>query len=257
MNDDALKPDILAGRPVPGAFVFEFFTPGIAAVMANAGCRFVIFDMEHAGLGYETLKWLVASCRGLPITPMARVPHGDYTYLARALDMGVRGVMIPMVDSAEQARDIVQSCRYPPAGRRGAAFGFAHDDYTGGDVVAKETRANQRTLIMAQIETERGLDQVEAIAAVEGIDVLFMGHLDLSNFLGIPGQFDDPRFDAALRRVAQAARAHGKAAGFMASDPAWMARLRAMGYSMIALGTDQGLLGSAVQRLVQATQLPG
>lgn len=256
MKPNQIKAEVLAGKPVAGAFVFEFFTPGIATIMANAGCRFVIFDMEHAGLGYDSLKWLCASCRGLPIEPMARVPHGDYTYLARALDMGVRGVMIPMVDSAEQARSIVQACRYPPAGRRGAAMGFAHDDYTSGDPALKERLANERTLVIAQIETERGLAHVDEIAAVEGIDVLFMGHLDLSNFLGIPGRFDDPRFDAALRRVAQAARAHGKVAGFMAGDTTWMKRLRDMGYTMIALGTDHGLLGAAIQHLVAAVDRP-
>ena len=115
--------------------------------------------MEHTGLGYETLKWLFASCRGLPIEPMVRVPRGEYTWLARALDLGARGVMIPMVESAEQARSIVEACRYPPVGRRGAAFGFAQCDYLGGDVGQKIAEANARTMVIAQIETERGLEQ--------------------------------------------------------------------------------------------------
>jgi 2-dehydro-3-deoxyglucarate aldolase/4-hydroxy-2-oxoheptanedioate aldolase len=188
---------------------------------------------------------------------MVRVPRGDYVWLARALDVGARGVMVPMVESAEQARAIVQACRYPPAGRRGAAFGFAHDDYAGGDVEAKIRGADARTLVIAQIETERGLDQVEAIAAVDGIDVLWVGHFDLSNFMGIPGRFDDPRFDAAMRRVAQVARRHGKAAGFMATDAAWIARVREMGYTMIAGGTDTGLLELAMKNLVGQIEAPG
>jgi 2-keto-3-deoxy-L-rhamnonate aldolase RhmA len=155
------------------------------------------------------------------------------------------------VESAEQARSIVQACRYPPVGRRGAAFGFAQDDYLGGDVAEKIRRAHERTLVVAQIETERGLEQVEAIAAVDGIDVLWVGHFDLSNFLGIPARFDDPRFDDAMRRVAKAAKAHGKVAGFMATDTAWIDRVRAMGYTMIAVGTDVGLLGAATRSLVR------
>jgi 2-dehydro-3-deoxyglucarate aldolase/4-hydroxy-2-oxoheptanedioate aldolase len=182
---------------------------------------------------------------------MVRVPRGEYTWLARALDIGARGVMIPMVESAAQARSIVEACRYPAAGRRGAAFGFAQDDYTSGDVGEKVRLANERTLVVAQIETERGLERVEEIAAVDGIDVLWVGHFDLSNFLGIPAQFGDPRFDQAMRQVAEVARRHGKAAGFMATDRAWIDRVRAMGYSMIAIGTDQGLLGAAVQGLVE------
>jgi 2-keto-3-deoxy-L-rhamnonate aldolase RhmA len=231
--------------------VFEFFSPGMTSILANAGCRFVLYDMEHTGLGFETVKWLFATCRGLPIEPMVRVPRGDYAWLARALDLGARGVMIPMVESAAQARAIVQCCRYPPVGRRGAAFGFAQCDYLGGDVGEKIAQAHARTLVIAQIETEHGLADVEAIAAVDGIDVLWVGHFDLSNFLGIPGRFDDPRFDAAMRRVAEVARRHGKAAGFMATDAAWIDRAKAMGYTMLAGGTDSGLLQQAYTQLVE------
>ena len=250
MKPNAIKNDVLAGKTVAGAMIFEFFSPGMSAILANAGCRFVLYDMEHTGLGYETLKWLFASTRGLPIEPMVRVPRGEYTWLARALDLGARGVMIPMVESEEQAKSIVQACRYPPIGRRGAAFGFAQCDYQGGDVGEKVRRYNERTLVIAQIETERGLDQVERIAAVDGIDVLWVGHFDLSNFMGIPAQFNDPRFDAAMRKVAQVCKAHGKAAGFMATDAAWVARVREMGYTMIAAGTDTGLLELGVKTLV-------
>lgn len=250
MQPSAIRHDVLAGQVVPGAFVFEFFSPGVSKILVNAGCRFVIHDMEHTGLGFETLKWLFASCRGLPIEPMVRVPTGQYTWLARALDLGARGVMIPMVESVEQAHAIVQACRYPPLGRRGAAFGFAQCDYDGGDVGAKIAAIHERTLVIAQIETERGLEQVEAIAAVDGIDVLWVGHFDLSNFMGIPGRFDDPRFLEAMGRVARVARAHGKAAGFMATDAAWVDRVKAMGYTMIAAGTDTGVLQQGYTRLV-------
>ncbi len=257
MRPNAIRDDVLAGRTVAGAMIFEFFSPGMSAILANAGCRFVLYDMEHTGLGFETLKWLFSTCRGLTIEPMVRVPRGEYTWLARALDLGARGVMIPMVESAEQAERIVESCHYPPVGRRGAAFGFAQDDYTGGDVAEKVRVANERTMVIAQIETERGLERVEEIAAVPGVDVLWVGHFDLSNFLGVPAQFDNPRFDAAMRRVAEVARRHGKAAGFMATDRAWIDRVRSMGYTMIAIGTDPGLLGSAVQGLVEHVDAKG
>jgi 2-keto-3-deoxy-L-rhamnonate aldolase RhmA len=250
MKPKAVKKDVLARKPVAGAMIFEFFSPGMSAILANAGCRFVIYDMEHTGLSFETLKWLFASCRGLPIEPMVRVPRSDYTFVARALDLGARGVMIPMVESEAQARSIVEACRYPPVGRRGAAFGFAQCDYQGGDVGAKIRRYHERTLVIAQIETERGLDQVEKIAAVDGVDVLWVGHFDLSNFMGIPAQFNDARFDAAMRKVADVARKHGKAAGFMATDAAWITRVREMGYTMIAGGTDTGVLEQAFKGMV-------
>ena len=111
--------------------------------------------------------------------------------------------------------------------------------------------AHERTLVIAQIETEHGLANVEEIAAVDGIDVLWVGHFDLSNFMGIPGRFDDPRFDAAMRKVVEVCRRHGKVAGFMATDPAWVRRAQEMGYTMIAAGTDNGLLQQAFTSLVR------
>jgi 2-dehydro-3-deoxyglucarate aldolase/4-hydroxy-2-oxoheptanedioate aldolase len=256
MKPNTIKAPIMAGETVVGAMTFEFFSPGMSAILANAGCRFVFYDMEHTGLGFETLKWLFSTCRGLPIEPMVRVPKGEYAWLARALDLGARGVMIPMVEFPEQARGIVQACRYPPVGRRGAGFGFAQCDYLGGDVGQKVRIANERTLVVAQIETERGLAAVEEIAAVDGIDVLWVGHFDLSNFMGMPAQFDNPTFLQAMQHVADVARRHGKAAGFMATDPAWVDRAKAMGYTMLAVGTDVSLLADATRRLVDHAAAP-
>jgi 2-dehydro-3-deoxyglucarate aldolase/4-hydroxy-2-oxoheptanedioate aldolase len=249
MRDNPVRAAVLAGEPVAGAMIFEFFSPGIGKLMEHAGARFCIYDMEHTGLGFETLKWLFATHRGLPVEPMVRVPRGEYTYIARALDVGATGIMVPMVESAEQARHVVESAWYPPHGRRGAAFGFSHDDFEPGAPADKIARLEARTLLIAQIETERGLDQVEAIAAVDGIDVLWVGHFDLTNFMGIPGAFDDPRFEAAMKRVAAAAKAHGKVAAFMATDERWIARVRGWGYTMIAVGTDVGLLTAGTARL--------
>lgn len=198
---------------VQGAFVFEFFTPGVAKMALLAGAEFIMFDMEHAGLGYETLKTMVGTRRGLDLVPMARVPRGEYPYLARALDMGCHGVMIPMVESADQARAICEATHYPPRGRRGAAFGFANDAYEPGDVKKKVKAIDARTTVIAQIETERGLENVEEIAAVPDIDILWVGHFDLTNFLGIPAEFDNPKYvaggQAHRRRGAQAQEGPG------------------------------------------------
>ncbi len=245
-----LRSRVTAGETVAGAMVFEFFSPGMPQILRNAGCEFGLFDMEHTGLGFETVKWLVAASRGVGLAPMVRVPVSGYTWLARALDIGAVGVMVPMVESPEQARSIVEATRYPPLGRRGAAFSVAHDRYTGGDVVDKIRQANAENLVIAQIESERGLDHAEAIAAVDGIDVLWLGHFDLTNFLGIPGDFAHSRFEAAVHRITAAARAEGKGLGFMASDEHWVAWARAQGFNMIAAGLDQTLLTTAVSALV-------
>lgn len=246
----SLRQRVMGGETVLGAMIFECFTPGIAQISKLAGCEYVIYDMEHTGAGYETIKTQVAHCRGLGVSPMARVPRSDYAFLARALDIGCEGVMIPMVNSVEEARDVVEACRYPPVGRRGAAFGFAHDHYEGGSPVEKIKAANARNLVIAQIETEHGLDNVEAIAAVEGIDVLWVGHFDLTNFLGIPGEFDSKIYKDALKRVVKAGRKHGKGLGFMASDETWARDYKALGFNMLAAGTDHGLLQAGLRGIV-------
>lgn len=244
----------MGGEQVLGAMIFEFFSPGIPQILCNAGCEYVLYDMEHTGIGLETLKEQVAYCRGLPITPMVRVPRGEYHFLARALDIGMKGVMIPMVENAEEAARIVDATRYPPVGRRGAAFGFAHDDYSDGNPKDKMARANAEVTVIAQIETERGLANVDAIAAMEGIDILWVGHFDLANFLGIPGEFQNPIFLDAVRTVVAAAQRAGKGLGFMPANAAWAREYKGYGFNMLAVGTDQGLLAQGVRSVLQTVE---
>jgi 2-keto-3-deoxy-L-rhamnonate aldolase RhmA len=253
---NALKRRLAAGGTALGSMVFEFFTPGIARILANAGAEFVMYCMEHTGAGYETLKPQFALCRALGVAPLARVPATEYHFVARALDCGALGVMVPLVDTREQAERIVSFTRYPPQGRRGAAFGFAHDDYQAGDIAEKMRAIHDRTLVICMIETRSGLENVDAIAAVEGVDVLWLGHFDLTNFLGIPGQFSHPQYREAVLRIVQAARKHGKSAGYMAASAELGREYLAHGYRMIATGTDQGLLQDATARLITAWKNP-
>ena len=248
IRDNPVKAALAAGKCAYGAMVFEFFSPGLPQICKNAGAEFVLFDMEHTGLGFETLKTQVALCRGLDIVPMVRVPRGEYHFIARALDVGAMGVMVPMVGSAEEAAHIVSCSRYPPQGRRGAAFGFAHDDYGGGDVRAKIEALNARTMVIPQIETAEGLVNVEAIAAVPGVDALWLGHFDLTNFLGIPGGFQEPRFKSAVDRIVAACQASRKAAAFIATDETWAREYAQKGFRLFAYGLDQLMLQTALQQ---------
>ena len=248
MRDNPVKAKLAAGGRVCGAMVFEFFSPGLPQICENAGAEFVLYDMEHTGLSFETLKTQIAHCRGLGIVPLVRVPRGEYHFIARALDVGALGVMVPMVGSAEEAAHIVACTRYPPEGKRGAAFGFAHDEYSGGDVAAKIAAIHARTLVIPQIETVEGLEAVEAMAAVPGVDALWLGHFDLTNFMGIPGAFRHPDYLAAVQRIVKACDAHGKAAGFLAADDAWAREYVAHGFRLLAYGLDQAMLGNALRR---------
>jgi 2-dehydro-3-deoxyglucarate aldolase/4-hydroxy-2-oxoheptanedioate aldolase len=252
MRGNPVKAALARGERVFGTLVFEFFTPGIAQIMAAAGAQFAIFDMEHGGVGIETIKQQMAYARFTSCTPLIRVPAVDYTPVAAGLDAGALGVMAPMVESAEQARLLVASTRYPPHGRRGAAFGVAHDDYEGGPVAEKMRAANERALVIALIETAPGVAAVDEIAAVPGIDVLWLGHFDLTNSMGIPGQFEHPDYLAAVRRILDAAARHGQAAGMMAADEEWARRYLRMGFRMMAYGLDHQVFQAALARGIAA-----
>jgi 2-keto-3-deoxy-L-rhamnonate aldolase RhmA len=257
LRDNPVKATLAAGGRAYGAMVFEFFSPGIPQICRNAGADFVMFDMEHTGLSFETLKMQVALCRGLGLVPMVRVPRGEYHFIARALDVGAIGIMVPMVGTAVEAAQIVACTRYPPAGRRGAAFGFAHDDYHGGDVAAKMAALHERTMVIPQIETDEGLRNVEAIAAVPGVDALWVGHFDLTNFMGIPGAFEHPDYLAAIARIVDACEAHGKAAGFLALDDEWARAYVAKGFRLLAYGVDQLMLQNALRHGLEVMRRAG
>jgi 2-dehydro-3-deoxyglucarate aldolase/4-hydroxy-2-oxoheptanedioate aldolase len=237
-----LRERVRAGETVRGAMIFEVFTAGLPRMLALSGAEYVVYDMEHAAASYETLKWQAAACVGTGVVPMARVPRSDYHFVSRALDVGMQGVMVPMVESREEAEALAEAMRYPPEGRRGAAFGFAHDGYAPGAPADKAAEANARNVLIAQIETERGLEAVEEIAAVPGVDVLWVGHFDLTNFLGIPGRFDHPEYRGAVARIGAAAKAHGKGFGILGGDAASLRAAKAQGFNMLAAGTDMAML---------------
>ncbi|MGI9254452.1 MAG: HpcH/HpaI aldolase family protein, partial [Thermomicrobiales bacterium] len=162
------------------------------------------------------------------------------------------GLMIPMVESGEQARLIVDSAKYPPTGKRGAAFGVAHDDYVGGSIVDKMQSANDEILLIAQIETAAGVENVDAIASTPGIDVLWIGHFDLSNSLGLPGQFTHPTYMAAVDAVLAATAKHGKTAGIMSGDVATAKAQLAQGFRMIAYNGDLWIYQTALRQGLEA-----
>jgi len=251
MRTNPVKEKLLRGEAVFGAFGWEFMVPGLPQMVKASGAEFLLLDMEHAGTSYETIKDQAALCRGIDLVPMARVPTNQYHYISRALDLGIMGIMAPMVGSAEEAKHIVSCTRYPPAGRRGAAFGFASDDYIGGNVADKIRITNERTLVMCLIETAEGIEHVDEIAAVPGVDVLWLGHFDLTNFLGIPAQFDHPKYTKAIDRMVAAARKHGKVLACMTADEKWSREYWDKGFRLFSMGIDSMLLQGALSRGIE------
>jgi 2-keto-3-deoxy-L-rhamnonate aldolase RhmA len=234
--------------------VFEFFVPGLPRLLAHTGADFVIYDMEHGGVSMDMLRVLAAASRGPSPVPFVRVPDSEYHFMAQALDAGMLGLMLPNVQDGAQAQTIADATRYPPLGRRGAGLGMAQDDYERGSTVDKIEALNARTFVMAQIESPAGLEHVEAIASVDGIDCLWVGHNDLSIQMGIPGQFDSPRFLDAIKRVADCADRHGLVAGVMVGDPAGAEHWMALGYRALAYGADFRLYADALKSGIEAVR---
>jgi 2-keto-3-deoxy-L-rhamnonate aldolase RhmA len=229
-----------------GMMVFEFFSPNMPSIASSAGVDFLMYDMEHTAIGTDILRQQMAACRGLDLCPLVRVPSVEANIIGQVLDIGAHGIMVPMVETAAQAADIVRRAYYPPVGKRGTAFSIAHDAYQAGEPVQKMKEANDKIMVIAMIETEDGLRNVDEIAATPGIDVLWLGHFDLTSSLGIAGQLDHPVYIEAVGKISRAAAAHGKFAGYMAADKAFASHYWAEGYRMLAYGLDHLLLMSAL-----------
>jgi 2-keto-3-deoxy-L-rhamnonate aldolase RhmA len=253
MSDPSMKKMVRTRAPKFGHFIVEFATPGIGHIMKGAGCDFTLFDLEHSGFGFETVKSAIRYFEAADLAAIVRAPSKEYHHIARACDMGAEGIMLPMVGSAKEARQILDCMKYYPKGHRGVALGVAHDNYRGGAVGSKLEAANERTTLFCQIETAEGVANAAEIAAVDGVDCLWVGHFDLSASLGVPGQFDHPKFTKAIDKIVAAARKHKKALGRLVPNVETGIEYNRTGFDFICYSGDvwvlQTALAEAVSRL--------
>jgi 2-keto-3-deoxy-L-rhamnonate aldolase RhmA len=231
----------------------EFATPGIGHILKSAGCDFVLFDLEHSGFGFETVKSAIRYFEAAQLPAIVRAPSKDYHHIARAMDMGAEGIMLPMVGSAAEAKHILDCMKYTPAGSRGVALQVAHDRYRPGAVNDKFVAANRRSTLFCQIETAEGVKNADAIAALPGVDCLWVGHFDLSVSLGVPGEFESKKFTDAIARVVAAARKHNKALGRLVPTVEQGVALNAEGFDFICYSGDVWVLHNALAEAI--TQL--
>lgn len=243
MSTDGLRDRIRAARePLVGTFM-NLGSPLATEACALAGFDWLLADLEHGG-GDETAltgQLLAAEAHGVPC--LVRVESHERIRCGRVLDLGAAGVMFPRVDSAQDAEAVAGHLRYPPAGDRGVA---TYNRSAGFGVHAERLEtANDTVVGVVQIESVGGLEAVEAIAAVPGVDVLFVGPRDLSHAMGIPGQTQDPAFQAALRRVVAAARDAGVAAGILVGDAAAARAHAELGFTFVGIGSDSAFVVAA------------
>jgi 2-keto-3-deoxy-L-rhamnonate aldolase RhmA len=239
--------DLLATRDVKiGHFVGEFLTPGIGYIVKAAGCDYVTFDMEHSGIDFETIRSVLRFAEAAGLATMVRPPSKQYQDIARTLDIGADAIMAQTVDTAEEAREIVACMKYPPRGRRGATFGHYHDRFAAGPIGPKISAANEATALFALIESPAGVANADVIAAVDGVDCLYVGHVDLSVALGIPGENGHPQIVAAVDQVAAACRKHRKSFAWSVGTVGTLEEARRLGADFIDYGGDASLLRDAI-----------
>jgi len=232
MNENALSRAIADHGVAVGCMLFEFDTPRVMRLLAAAGVDFALFDLEHTAWDVESLRRTLAAGRSTGIHTVTRVVRAQYPLVATALDAGSRGVMAPMVESADEARLLVESARYPPLGRRG--FGVVMPDELEGGPGAAAERANRDTVVIAQIESEAGIEHADEILAVPGIDAAWLGQFDLSLSLGFPGEFEHPRYVEAVERLLEACRRQGIPLGQLVASAEAGAAAAAQGFQLLA-----------------------
>jgi 4-hydroxy-2-oxoheptanedioate aldolase len=236
----------LRGAPIVGTFV-SIGHPAIVEILGRSGFEAVCIDSEHAPFGAPGIEELIRAADIVGVPALVRV-SGLGPEIGRALDSGAAGVLVPMVESAAQAASVVAAVRYPPAGVRGAGPGRA--TAWGIDFAGYLARADDEVAAIVQIETLAGVENVEAILAVPGLDMVFVGPGDLSVSLGVAG--GSPEHTAAIRRVVDAAQAAGVPVGMFCMTPEAVAQWAALGATFFLLAGDLALLAQGGSRLAEA-----
>lgn len=222
--------------------------PDVARVMKTAGFDWLFIDLEHGATSIETAYSICVAALDAGIAPLVRVPAGELAMGTRCLDSGALGIVIPHVDTPEEARAMVNAFRFPPLGHR--SIGGAYPQLGFAAFAAKDTVSalNDATLVVAMLETPRAIDNAEAIASIPGIDVLLIGSNDLCLEMGIPGQLDNPRLVSAIDTVVRACQNRGKwpgLGGVYGKD--LLKQYIGRGMRMILSGNDISLLLAAAQ----------
>lgn len=251
MRHNRVKQVLQQGQVVLGSEVSGLHSPETPRVFAESGLDFAFIDMEHTAMGLETVAMLVHAARQAGIVPIVRVPQAEYAWVARVLDNGALGIIVPRVNTPEEARQIVSWTRYPPRGVRGFACTRAQSE--GEPISARDyiDWVDAQTLVVIQIERQEAVDNLEEMLSIPGIDVACMGLMDLSVDLGVPGEIDHPRMRAAVQRVVEVAQRNGIASGIITPDlraiDEWVRR----GMRFVSYATDVLLLKDAASRASQ------
>ncbi len=242
MTQAAVKRAIASGKPTVGSWITLGHAP-IAEILAQAGYPWLVIDLEHSAIDFEQVQQLVQVIELTGSSPLVRMSENSASEIKRVLDMGAHGVVVPMVNSADDARAVVDAVRYPPVGTRGVGLGRAQGYGAAFDVYRK--KRERESIVILQIEHRKALEALAEIAAVDGVDALLVGPYDLSASLGVPGDLSHPLMRQAFKHIKGVARRQGVAIGLhvIAPSPALVQTALRDGFSVIVYSFDAMLLG--------------
>lgn len=250
LTSNTFKAALGAGRPQIGLWQ-ALASPLTAEICAGAGFDWLLFDGEHGPNDVPGMLSQLQAVAAYPVHAVGRVPIGEVWLIKQYLDIGFRTLLVPLVESAAQAAQLVRACRYPPAGIRGVGAGLVRASAFNrtSDYLA---RADDEICLLVQVETRAGLAALDDIVATEGVDGVFVGPADLAAALGHRGEPGAPAVRAAIEDAIARIRAAGKPAGILAVDDALARRYLELGCTFVAVGTDVGLLARGSSVLAQA-----
>jgi len=249
-----VKRELSRGNTVCGCMVAEMRTPAIGMILECAGLDFFIIDMEHGSFNYETTADIIVSCHGMDIVPFVRVPGIDRESFQKVLDAGALGLLVPRIETAEEAAQAADLLRYAPEGSRGLSLRRAHTGFSRPDPARFTSETNRNIMLMLQIETRRGVENIDAISGVSGIDVLFIGPSDLGHSYGDGSTAEVER---AIERVVQVGKERGIATGIHHSSLPYVRRLMAAGMQFFSLNTEVGVIVTSFSEAVEALRAGG
>jgi 2-dehydro-3-deoxyglucarate aldolase/4-hydroxy-2-oxoheptanedioate aldolase len=247
-----VREKLLAGGKVYGTSFGDRLDAELPIILAAAGIDFFFVDTEHSAVSYNQIKSICRSARGAGVVPLVRVTTNSSALIARALDIGAMGIIVPRINSVAEARAAVDAMKFPPIGNRGYGLGSIVTDLKGASAQEETLSANRETLVVLMIESQEGLDAVEEIAAVPAIDVLFIGPYDLSLSLGIIEQFEHPIFLKALEKIVKAGQNAGLAVGLQSGNMKLLTRVREMGVRFLICGSDSSVLLEGYRKTLAA-----
>lgn len=253
-KEGRMKKDIRAGQERMGMFLSEIAAPNLLRLMKASGVDYVIVDCEHGYFDYSQVAALAAVGSGIGFPVIVRVAALTREPVQKYLDAGVDGLLVPMLETREQAEALVMYGKYAPEGKRGISTMRPHSNYNPGKLTEYTAAANERIILLAQIETKRGVENIEEIVRVPGIDGVLVGPNDLACDLGKMGDFSTPEIKDCIDRVIRAAAGAGIPSGIITSKVGLIKECRQKGMTLFSCDSELGLLKKGITAMLEATR---